>query len=107
MRLAVLISMIVLVFAFAQGFVRSGNAQEVAPEQSALLTACAQAGALAESSGQTMTRCRLVGIGTTNPNYQIITVQVKINGQGLFQVKVYLTRSVWNIQTFTITPEVR
>lgn len=86
------------------------DSQPVLPEDSPVATACAHAGALAESQKVGMLKCRLVGISyqpESRPNHQIVTVRVKIAGQGWFQVAVFLHRSVWNVQTATITPEVR
>lgn len=90
----------------AFGGVFSAHAQEVpplAPEASPFLTACNTSYLLAVMAGLEIQYCRRAS-EVVQGNLAIVTVKVKIAGQGLYFITVALQRTEWVQQNLAINP---
>ena len=77
--------------------------QQVVPKESLLDTACTTALQLAILGGVNAERCRLVS-QMDEGQTALITVKVKITGQGWFAVALAYQRSVWSQSAISVTP---
>lgn len=78
-------------------------AQQVVPKESLLDTACTTAYQLAIIGGFNAEKCRLVS-AMDEGQTALITVKVKISGQGWYAVALAYQRSVWAQSAIAITP---
>jgi hypothetical protein len=104
MRFA-LISVAALALAMFIAVTHPGPAvsQGVVPEESLLMTACTTARQLAILGGVNVEKCRLVS-QMDEGQTALITVKVKVTGQGWFSVAAAYQRSVWNQSALQVTP---
>jgi len=80
------------------------NGQEALPEQSSVLTVCQTARSIAQMSGVNLEKCRVVSV-VEEGNTALVTVKVKITGQGWFLVSEGLMKSAWTQTALNIRPE--
>ena len=81
----------------------AATAQQAVPEQSVLLTACQSARALATVAGLNMERCRRVS-ESVEGNTALVTVKVKITGQGDYIIAYAFMQTAWSQQAILVTP---
>ena len=79
------------------------TSQAAVPKESLLDTACTTAYQLAIIGGVSAEKCRLVS-QMDEGQTALITVKVKITGQGWFAVALAYQRSVWNQSAISVTP---
>jgi len=79
------------------------TSQAAVPEESLLITACTTARQLAILGGVNVEKCRLVS-SMDEGQTALITVKVKVTGQGWFSVAAAYQRSVWNQSALQVTP---
>jgi len=105
---ATLVALAFMLFAMTAfwGMFSSAHAQEVPelpPEQSPFITACNTSQMLTIQAGVEMEYCRRAS-EVQQGNLALVTVKVKIVGQGLYFVTVGLQRTVWAQQFLTVNP---
>lgn len=89
--------------AMALAFASMGTAQEVLPEQSALMTVCKTATQLGQLGGVNISRCRKVAVAEDG-NTALVTVKVWVDGQGVFLVREALQKSAWSQSAIDVQP---
>jgi len=77
--------------------------QEQLPEQSAFLTVCNTATQLGQIQGVSVSHCRKVAV-VEEGNLALVTVSVKVAGQGKFLIHVALQKSVWTQSALDVQP---
>ncbi len=93
---------VALLWFFTVGAEVAGSQQAV-PTESLLTTACTTARQLAILGGVNVEKCRLVS-AMDEGQTALITVKVKVTGQGWFSVAAAYQRSVWNQSALQVTP---
>ena len=101
---ATLVALAFMLFALATFSTASAqDVPELPPEQSPLITACNTSQMLALQAGVEMQYCRRASEAQLG-NLALVTVRVKIAGQGLYFVTVGLQRTVWSQQFLAVNP---
>jgi hypothetical protein len=109
MRLAAIygfVAVAAVAFAFSVGALMDATeaeAQQVLPNESLLDTACTTARQIGIIGGANIEKCRLVSVMDEGQT-ALITVKVKVSGQGWFAVALAYQRSVWTQSAIQITP---
>ena len=87
------------------GSIRSGiaEAQQAVPQTDPLTVGCSYATALAAKDRLTVAWCRKVAV-VQEGNSALVTVQVKVPGQGRFTVGMQMYQTTWDTQTVTVLP---
>lgn len=101
MSRAVLIGVIVALAAAL--LVGRAESQQALPKEGLLDTACTTALQLAIIGGVNAEKCRLVAMHDEGQT-ALITVKVKITGQGWFAVALAYQRTVWAQSAISVTP---
>lgn len=82
---------------------RPATGQEVLPQSSPFLTACTFAQQLGQIEQVSVSNCRKVA-EVVEGNTALVTVKVKVAGQGWFIVSTALQRSEWSHSAFSVQP---
>lgn len=79
------------------------TSQQVVPEQSAFVTACQSARAMAQVANLNMASCRRVA-EVVEGNTALVTIKVRISGQGVFFITASYMQSIWGQQSIFVRP---
>lgn len=92
-----------VVIALAVAFAPVGTSQQAVDKTSLLDTACTTARQVGILGGANIEKCRLVS-QMDEGQTALITVKVKVSGQGWFAVALAYQRTVWSQSAMSITP---